>query len=178
MKGIEKVMVAISAVVGKVVLVIFESAKKAFKVALQTIIPFMIFVATVSTLILNTGLGTVIANWLSGLASSPIGLLVLSLIITFPLISPVIGPGAVISSIIGTLLGTLIAAGDVPLSMALPAVFAIHQPAGSDFVPVGMSLMESEVKTVEVGVPAVLYSKLLIAPVEVGLAIIVGAILF
>lgn len=178
MKSVEKVLVAVSAVISKIVMIIFESAKKAFKVALQTIIPFMIFVSTVSTLILTTGAGSAIANWLTNLTNSAVGLLVLSLIITFPLISPIIGPGAVISSIIGTLIGTLIGTGSVPLSMALPAVFAIHQPAGSDFIPVGMSLMESEPKTVEIGVPAVLYSKLIIAPVEVGLAIIIGAILF
>lgn len=178
MKKVEKALVAVSAVISKIVMVIFESAKKAFKVALQTIIPFMIFVSTVSTLILTTGLGNIIAQGLTGLTSSWIGLLVLSLIITFPLISPIIGPGAVISSIIGTLIGALIGTGDVPLSMALPAVFAIHQPSGSDFIPVGMSLMESEPETVEIGVPAVLYSKLIIAPVEVGLAIIIGAILF
>jgi len=178
MKGFEKALVTVSSIFSKVVMIIFESAKKAFRVALQTMIPFMIFVSTVSTLILTTGLGNIIADGLTSLTSSAIGLLVLSLIITFPLISPIIGPGAVISSIIGTLIGSLISAGSVPLSMALPAVFAIHQPAGSDFIPVGMSLMESEPETVEIGVPAVLYSKLIIAPVEVGLAIIIGAILF
>ncbi|MEG1884220.1 MAG: PTS sorbitol transporter subunit IIB [Clostridia bacterium] len=178
MKQVEKILVTVSAVISKVVMVVFESAKKAFKVSLQTIIPFMIFVATVSTLITTTGIGSVIADWLTNLAGSPIGLLVLALIVTFPLISPIIGPGAVIPSVIGMLIGTQIAAGTVPLSMALPAVFAIHQPAGSDFVPIGMSLMESEPATVEVGVPAVLYSKFIIAPVEVGLAIIIGMLLF
>ena len=178
MKKVEKALIGLASIMSKIVMVIFESAKKAFKVALQTMIPFMIFVSTVSTLILTTGLGNAIADGLSGLASSAIGLLVLSLIITFPLISPIIGPGAVISSIIGTLIGGLIGAGSVPLSMALPAVFAIYQPAGSDFIPVGMSLMESEPETVEVGVPGVLYSKFIIAPVEVGLAIIIGALLF
>ena len=83
-----------------------------------------------------------------------------------------------ISSVIGTLVGGLIGAGSVPLSLALPAVFAIHQPCGSDFVPVGMSLTEAEPETIEIGVPAVLYSKFFIAPIEVGLAIIVGMLLF
>lgn len=178
MKGLEKIIVTVSSIMGKVVLVIFESAKKSFKIVLQTIIPFMIFVATMFTLITKTGFGNYIANGLTGLANSPIGLLILALIITFPLISPIVGPGAVIQQIIGTLIGGLIATGDVPLTMALPAVFAIHQPSGSDFIPVGMSLCESEPATVEIGVPAVLYSKFIVAPVEVGLAILIGMFIF
>ena len=178
MKAIENVAIAISSAIGKFVLMIFESAKRSVKIVMTTIVPFMILIATISTFILSTGLGNIIADALSSLASSPIGLLVLSLIVTFPLVSPIIGPGAVISSIIGTLIGTMIAAGNVPLSMALPAVFAVHQPCGSDFIPVGMSLTEAEPETVEVGVPAVLYSKFIIAPVEVGLAIIVGMLIF
>ena len=178
MKGIEKIAVAISSGIGKFVMIIFESAKKSVKIVLTNIIPFMVLIATISTFILQTGIGDWIANGLSALANSAIGLLVLSLIVSFPLISPIIGPGAVISSVIGTLVGGLIGAGAVPLSLALPAVFAIHQPCGSDFVPVGMSLTEAEPATIEIGVPAVLYSKFFIAPVEVGLAIIVGMFLF
>ncbi|MBE6939815.1 MAG: PTS sorbitol transporter subunit IIB [Ruminococcaceae bacterium] len=174
----EKILVAVSSAMGKFVMVIYESGKKAVQIAIQTILPFLLFVAAVATLITTTGVGNVLADWLSALASNPIGLLVMSLIITFPLISPVIGPGAVIPSVIGVLVGTQIAAGNVPLSMALPAVFAIHQPCGSDFIPIGMSLMDSDPATVEVGVPAVLYSKLIIAPVEVGLAILIGLFLF
>lgn len=178
MKVIENIAITVSSAIGKFVLIIFESAKRAVKIVMTNIIPFMILIATISTFILTTGLGNWLANGLSGLASSPIGLLVLALIVTFPLVSPIIGPGAVISSIIGTLIGTMIAAGNVPLSMALPAVFAVHQPCGSDFIPVGMSLTEAEPETVEIGVPAVLYSKFFIAPVEVGLAIIIGMIIF
>ena len=178
MNAMGNLAITISSAIGKFVMIIFESAKRSFKIVLSTIIPFMILIATVSTLILTTGLGNIIANGLSGLASSSIGLLIMSLIITFPLISPIIGPGAVIASIIGTLIGGLIATGDIPLAMALPAVFAIHQPCGSDFIPVGMSLTEAEPETVEIAVPACLYSKFIIAPVEVGLAIVIGMFLF
>ena len=178
MNAFQKALTGLASVFSKIVLIIFESAKKAFKVVLETMIPFMIFVATLSTLILSTGLGQSIADGLASLTSSALGLLILSLIVTFPLISPIIGPGAVIASTFGTLIGGLIAAGTVPLSMALPAVYAIHQPAGADFVPIGMSLMEAEPKTIEIGVPSVLYSKFIIAPVEVGIAILVGSLLF
>lgn len=178
MKALEKIAISVSSAIGKFVLMIFESSKRSVKIVMTNIIPFMILIATLSTFILRTGVGNWMANGLSSLASSPIGLLALALIVTFPLISPIIGPGAVISSIIGTLIGTMIAAGTVPLAMALPAVFAVHQPCGSDFIPVGMSLTEAEPETVEIGVPAVLYSKFIIAPVEVGLAIVIGMLLF
>lgn len=177
-KSFEKIMIKVSSIFGKVVLTIFTSARKAFKTVLDTIIPFLVFVTTMFTLITKTGIGQVIANGLSDLASSPMGLIVLALTITFPLISPIVGPGAVIQQTIGALIGGLIAQGSVPLSMALPAVFAVHQPSGADFIPVGMSLCEAEPETVEIGVPAVLYSKFIVAPIEVGLAVIVGMLLF
>lgn len=175
---IGKFLVSTASVIGRVVVTVVQAAKDALDVVLQTIIPFLIFVTTIFTLITQTGFGNVIANGLSGLAKSPIGLLALGIIITFPILSPIVGPGAVIPQIIGTLIGGLIATGDIPLSMALPALYAIHQPSGADFIPVGMSLTEAEPETVEIGVPAVLFAKFIIAPVEIIAAIIIGQLLF
>lgn len=64
------------------------------------------------------------------------------------------------------------------LTMALPTVFTIHQPCGADFIPVGMSLCEAEPETVEVGVSAVLFSKFIVAPIEIIIAVIVGQLVF
>lgn len=178
MKGISDVMSKVASAIGKFVMVVVQAARNAFKVCLETIIPFIIFVSTVFTFITETGVGNVIANALSSIATSPIGLLLMGLIITFPLFSPIIGPGAVIPQVIGALIGGLIGEGTIPLTMALPAVFAIHQPCGADFIPVGMSLTEAEPETVEVGVSAVLYAKFLIAPVEIIIAIIIGQLVF
>lgn len=178
MNVFSNVMSTVASGIGRFVMVIVQAARNAFKVCLETIIPFIIFVSTVFTFITQTGVGGVIAGALSSIATSPIGLLVMGIIITFPLFSPIIGPGAVIPQVIGTLIGGLIGAGSVPLTMALPTVFAIHQPCGADFIPVGMSLTEAEPETMEVGVSAVLYSKFLVAPVEIILAIIVGQLVF
>lgn len=178
MKTVEKVILSVASFIGSAVMKIVQSAKNAFKIVLETIIPFIIFVTIMYTLITRTGLGGWIANGLVSLGTSSIGLLVMGLIITFPLISPLIGPGAVIPQTIGVLIGGLIASGDIPLYMALPALFTIHQPCGADFVPVGLSLTEAEPETAEVGVPATLYSKFLIAPIEIILAIIVGRLVF
>ena len=178
MKAISSFMTTVASAIGKFVMTVVQAARNAFKVCLETIIPFLIFVSTVFTFITQTGIGNVIANALSGIATSPVGLLVMGLIITFPLFSPIIGPGAVIPQVIGALIGGLISTGDVPLTMALPAVFAIHQPCGADFIPVGMSLTEAEPETMEVGVSAVLFSKFLVAPVEILLAIVIGQVVF
>ena len=177
-KKLEKIMISVASVIGSAVIKIVQSAKNSFKIVLETIIPFLIFVTLMFTLITKTGLGGLIANGLSGLANSAIGLIVMALVITIPIISPIIGPGAVIPQTIGALVGGLIAAGSVPLSMALPAVFAIHQPCGADFIPVGLSLTDAEFETAEVGVPAVLFAKFIISPIEVILAVIVAQILF
>ena len=172
MKTVSKFMTTVAAGIGKFVMTVVQAARTSFKLCLETIIPFLIFVSTVFTLITSTGVGNIIANALSGLATSPIGLIVMGLIITFPLLSPIIGPGAVIPQVIGALIGGLIS------TMALPTVFAIHQPCGADFIPVGMSLCEAEPETVEVGVSAVLFSKFVVAPVEILIAVIIGQLVF
>ena len=85
-------------------------------------------------------------------------------------IDQVIKNGAVIASIIGTLLGTQFATKAIPAQYALPALFAINPQVGCDFIPVGLALGEAEPETVEVGVPAILFSRFITGPLAVVLA--------
>jgi PTS system glucitol/sorbitol-specific IIC component len=148
----------------------FQAGREAVDMTIKNVIPFVAFVAFVIGIIQGTGVGEWLANQLSGLASSLGGLLILSVIIGLPFLSPVLGPGAVIAQIIGVLLGTEIGAGDISPALALPALWAINPQVGCDFIPVGLALGEAEPETVEVGVPAVLFSRMITGP----LAVVIG----
>lgn len=171
-------ILALSSGIGRVVSTFVQAGRESVKLMLSTVLPFMVFVSAIVGIIMGSGLGQRIADGLAALAGNPWGLLALGMVSAIPVLSPILGPGAVIPQTIGVLVGTLIASGKIPPHLALPALFAIHQPVGADFIPVGLSLTEAEPETAEVGVPAVLYAKFLVAPVEVGAALAVSFFIY
>ena len=156
--------------VGYVVGQFFQAGRETIDMVIKNILPFMAFTSTILGIISASGLGNVIANTIAPLCGTLPGMLVICIICSLPFLSPILGPGAVIAQIVGTLLGAQFATGAIPARYALPALFAIDGQVGADFVPVGLSLGEAEPETIEYGVPAVLFSRIVTGPLAVLIA--------
>ncbi len=174
----QSIVVTIGKGVGEVVSKFFQAGRESIDMVIRNILPFMAFTSTLLGIISASGLGNVIANTISPLCSTLPGMLVISFICSLPILSPILGPGAVIAQVVGTLLGAQFAIGAIPAQYALPALFAIDGQVGADFVPVGLSLGEAEPETIELGVPAVLFSRIVTGPLAVLIAFVFSIGLF
>lgn len=170
MNGINALLVKVGRGVGGIVGTLYQAGRETVDTVIRNVIPFMAFISFIIGLVLTTGIGDWIANGIKGLASSLVGLLIVSIVCAIPILSPLLGPGAVIAQIVGTLLGVEIGRGNIPPQYALPALFAINPQVGCDFIPVGLALGEAEPETVEIGVPAVLFSRVITGPLSVVIA--------
>lgn len=168
----ENIVTKIGKAVGSVVSKFFAAGRETIEMVIKNILPFMAFTATLLGIISASGLGDIIANTIAPLCGTLPGMLVISIVCAIPFLSPILGPGAVIASVVGVLLGQQFAAGSIPPQYALPALFAIDAQVGCDFVPVGLSLGEAEPDTIEMGVPAVLFSRLITGPLAVIIAFV------
>lgn len=166
----ENIVVRIGKVVGRVVNICFQAGRDTIEMVVGTILPFMAFTATLLGIISASGLGNVIAKTISPICSTLPGMVAIAFICGIPILSPVLGPGAVIAQVVGTLLGSQFALGNIPAQYALPALFAIDAQVGCDFIPVGLSLGEADSETIEYGVPAVLFERLVTGPLAVLIA--------
>jgi PTS system glucitol/sorbitol-specific IIC component len=163
-------LVGVSRGVGSIVGTFYQAGRDTIDTVIRNVLPFMAFIAAIIGIINATGVGEWLARLLEPLAGSLPGLLAISVFCAIPFLSPVLGPGAVIAAVIGTLLGSQFKSGAIPAQYSLPALFAINSQVGCDFIPVGLALGEAEPETVEAGVPAVLFSRLITGPISVILA--------
>ncbi|HWQ79338.1 MAG TPA: PTS glucitol/sorbitol transporter subunit IIB [Anaerovoracaceae bacterium] len=155
---------------GRVVGDFYQAGRDTIDTVIRNILPFIAFVTMLIGIITKSGVGDFIANTISPYAGTLPGLLGISVVCALPFLSPLLGPGAVIAQVVGVLVGVEIGKGNIPPQYALPALFAIDPQVGCDFVPVGLSLGEAEPETIEYGVPAVLFSRLITGPVSVVIA--------
>jgi PTS system glucitol/sorbitol-specific IIC component len=170
MDRLNNLLVTIGKAVGGVVGTLYQAGRDTIDTVIRNILPFMAFISVLVGIINKSGIGDKLAHWIEPLAGNIVGLLAISIFCAIPILSPVLGPGAVIAQVVGVLLGTRIAEGDIAPQYALPALFAIDPQVGCDFIPVGLALGEAEPHTVEIGVPAVLISRLVTGPISVVIA--------
>lgn len=156
--------------IGHIINTFLAAGRQSISLTLNTILPFMAYVSLLLGVVIYTGIATAIGNLLAPLSGNPLGLIAISAVVALPFLSPILGPGAAVAQIVGVLMGTQIATGALPVQYALPTLFAIDGQVGCDFVPVGLGLGEARAETVEIGVPAVLFSRLITSPLAVVIA--------
>ena len=156
--------------VGYIINQFLAAARQSINLTLNTVLPFMAYVSILLGFVIYTGIAEWIGELLAPLSSNPLGLVVIGFVVALPFLSPILGPGAAVAQIVGVLMGTQIATGALPVQYALPTLFAIDGQVGCDFIPVGLGLGEAKVETVEVGTPAVLFSRMFTSPLAVVIA--------
>lgn len=168
--GISKVGDSMANIIGKVL----DAAKDATSTILNTVLPFMVFICLIVGVVTYSGIGNWLAGYIAPAISTLPSMLLIGLICGIPIVSPLIAPGGAISQVASVLIGTQIGSGAIPPMYALPALFAINVQVGADFIPVGLSLAEAEQETVELAVPAVLFSNILTGPLAILIAYLIS----
>src|SRR3954470_19723499 len=156
--------------IGYIINTFLAAGRQSINLTLNTILPFMAYVSILLGFVIYTGFAAAIGRLLAPLSGNPLGLVIIGFVVALPFLSPLLGPGAAVAQIVGVLMGTQIATGALPVQHALPTLFAIDVQVGCDFIPVGLGLGEAKAETVEVGTPAVLFSRTFTSPLAVVIA--------
>jgi PTS system glucitol/sorbitol-specific IIC component len=121
-----------------------------------------------------TGLADRIGENLAPLTGPvPAALIVLG-VCFIPILSPLAGPGIGIVLAAGLFAGEQIAAGAVTPLLVLPFLFALDAWIGGGFIPPGLFFGEDEKETLNTGIPAAVFTRLVLLPAAVAIACIVS----
>ncbi len=156
--------------IGKGCGLFYKASQDSVHTILHTLLPLMGFVSLLTAVVECSGMNAWIAAQLTPLSSNIFGLLLLGVLISFPLLSPILAPGAIIAQVIGTIIGTQIGNGNIAVSLALPALFAVNTQAACDFIPVGLGLAQAREDTIKVGVSSILTSRFLTSALRILIA--------
>jgi PTS system glucitol/sorbitol-specific IIB component len=156
---------------------IYQSGKDVISSFASHILPLMIgisvFIGLINYFDLSQGLSVLIKYSLGTF----IGLLICSILCSIPSVSRYIGAGATFGQVLVTILAYEIGEGRIEFIWILPALFATNVQVGCDFLPTGLMMTKSEDKTVQAGVKAVLYSRLITSVFCVIIAYLAGKIM-
>ena len=171
MNTFNNVLVTVGKAVGGVVGTLYQAGRDSIDTVIRNILPFMAFVAVLIGIINETGLGDWLAHLIEPLASSLLGLMVISIFCAIPILSPGARPRR------GHRAG-----GRRPARHPRSARATSRRSTRSrrcsrstrrsaaTSSPWASRWVRREEKTVEVGVPAVLVSRLFTGPASVVIA--------
>ena len=83
-----KIIQSVGRVIGAIVNAFFTGAKQAVNMTITSILLFLIFLSFMGGLLTTSGFGTFIANLLTPLVGSVVGLIIFALVIGIPVLSP------------------------------------------------------------------------------------------
>ena len=141
---------------------------------LKIMTPSIILGLLIFVLLFWTGLGDMIGAELAVLIGPIPALLIIFFICFIPTMSPFLGPGLLIAIGAGLLTGEQIAEGAVKPILALAALLAIDVQFNGGFIPPNLALGENEPETINAGVPAIVFTRLVTIPVAVVLSCLVS----
>ena len=147
-----------------------NASKKALNQVATRFVPFLVLICVLTALVNITGFGTWLATYMTPLASSLWGLVLMAFVFTVPVLSPLLAPASAVAKVFAVLLGTQIGAGLIPPNYVLAALWAIEAQVSCDSIAVQLGLMSAEEETIVNGVPSYLLARWVTGP----LGVIVG----
>ena len=148
----------------------FQAGRDTIEMVVGTILPFMAFTATLLGIISASGLGNVIAKTISPICSTVPGMVAIAFVCGIPILSSSSWTRSRYRTGSRNIAWIPVCTWKHSCTVCTSSLFAIDAQVGCDFIPVGLSLGEADSETIEYGVPAVLFERLVTGPLAVLIA--------